>query len=179
MKKSEDVYKELSKTYTDEEIVDSFIFSVELPKDEQAKANEEFLKLRFERLNSMSQGERVSMNLFALKLRIRQYFEQSKFQDEFSFSKQLRKYIEITGRNNEEIANNLGIHKTKLSRIINDRDNPNIDLMYRLEEHSGGELPAFYWWRLYARGLEQKIRTDYNKKKEQAEKVENPIKKRA
>lgn len=179
MKKSEDVYKELSKSYTDEEIVDSFVFSVELSKKEQAEANEEFLKLRFERLNSMSNEERVNMNLFAQKLKIRKYFDQSKYQEDFSFSNQLRKYIEITGRKNEVIAKNLGIHKTKLSRIINERDNPNIDLMYRLEEHSGGELPAFYWWRLYARGLEHKIRTDYNKKKEQAGKVENPIKERA
>ena len=73
------------------------------------------------------------------------------------------------------IADNLNIHPTKLSRLINGKENPNIELMYRLEEHSGGELPAFYWWRLHAKELEHKIRTDLEKKLEEAKKVKNAL----
>ena len=51
--------------------------------------------------------------------------------------------------------------------------------MYRLEEHSGGELPAFYWWRLYSKELEHKIRTDLEKKLEEAKKVKGSLPVRA
>jgi len=176
MKKREEVYKDLKKKYSDEEIADSFLFSVELEGDEQQQAKEEFLKLRFEHLNAMSEEELVSAKLFAFKLNLLEYFKQDKFDGEFSFAKQLKKYIQISNRSNKDIAENLDIHKTKLSRIVNGKESPNIDLMYRLEEHSGKEIPAFYWWRVYSRELEYSIRTDYLKKKEEADRVENPLK---
>ena len=176
MKKSEEVYKDLKRNYSDEELADSFIFSVELPKEEQKEAREEFLKLRFERLKTMSEEELISSDLFAFKLRLKRYFEKGKYDDAFSFSNQLKAYIKITRRSNADVAGNLGIHKTKLSRLINDRESPNIDLMYRLEVHSSKEIPAFYWWKLYSKELEFKIKTDYEKMKEAGEKVENPLK---
>lgn len=179
MKKSEEVYKELKKKFTDEEITDSFVFSVELPKDEAKAVHEEFLRLRFEKMNARSENERIALELFAFKLRLKEYFEGGKYRDDFAFSKQLKKYIGITRRNNLEVAQNLGIHKTKLSRIVNNRENPNIDLMYRLEEHSGREIPAFYWWRLYSRELEHSIKTDYNRRTKEASKVGNPLNVRA
>ncbi len=176
MKKSEEVYNDLKKSYTDKELADSFIFSVKLPKEEQKEIREEFLRLRFERLKSMSEEELVSSDLFAFKLRLKGYFEKNKYDDAFSFSNQLKAYVKITRRSNADVASNLGIHKTKLSRLINKRESPNIDLMYRLEVHSSKEIPAFYWWRLYSRELEFKIKTDYEKMKEEADKVENPLK---
>jgi len=176
MKKSEEVYRDLKKKFTDEELADSFIFSVELPKEEQKEIREEFLKLRLERLKSMSEEELISSDLFAFKLRLKRYFEKSKYDDAFSFSNQLKTYIKITRRSNADVASNLGIHKTKLSRLINRRESPNIDLMYRLEVHSSKEIPAFYWWRVYSTELEFKIKTDYEKMEEEGKKVENPLK---
>lgn len=175
MKKSK-VYDALNKQYTDEELADSFIFSVDLPKAEERVIQEEFLKLRFERLNAMSVEEKISADLFAFKLRLKNYFNLKKFDNDFTFSNQLKKYVQISRRSHADIASNLGIHKTKLSRLINGREKPNIELMYRLEEHSSKEIPAFYWWRIYARELEFKIKTDYTKMKAEASKVENPLK---
>lgn len=179
MKKSENVYKELKKEFSDEEISDSFIFSIDLPKAEAKEAHEEFMKLRLEKMNSKSKVEIIALDLFTFKLGLKGYFQENKFKEDFTFARQLKKYIEITQRSNIEISRNLGIHKTKLSRIINGRENPNIDLMYRLEEHSGNEIPAFYWWRIYSRELENKIRTDFLKKSEEANKVVNPLNIRA
>ncbi len=179
MKKSEKIYRELSKKYTDEEIVESFVFNETLDTEEQKKAEEEFRKIRMERLKNMSESDILSANLIKIKLRIKDYFKRSKFEDRFSFSNQLKEYIKITKRSNKEIAENLNIHPTKLSRIINDKENPNIELMYRLEEHSSGELPAFYWWRLYSKELEYKIRTDLEKKLEEAKKVKGALQVRA
>ena len=179
MKKSEKIYKELSEKYTDEEIAESFVFNEDLNPEEQKKVDEEFRRIRMERLKNMSESDILTANLIKIKLRIKDYFKRSKFEEKFSFSNQLKEYIKITKRSNKEIAENLNIHQTKLSRVINGKENPNVELMYRLEEHSGGELPAFYWWRLYSKELEHKIRTDLKKKLEEAKKVKGSLPVRA
>ncbi len=60
MKKVEEVYQELKKRYTEEEIAESFIFSEPLPDLEQKEVIEEFLRIRMERLHSMTEAEILS-----------------------------------------------------------------------------------------------------------------------
>lgn len=179
MKTSDEIYKELKKKYTDEEIAEGFVFNETLSPTEQAEVDEEFLKIRLARLKSMSAKDLLIANLLQFKYLTKMYLEKDEYNEEYSFASQLRKYIKITNRNNKEIAGDLDIHPTKLSRILNDRENPNIELMYRLEKHSSNEIPTYYWWRLYSRELEHKIKTDLKKKMDEAGKVKNPLEVRA
>ena len=176
---TEKIYKELREKYTDEEIVDSVLFNEVLSAKEQKEVDEEFRRIRLERLNSMTPKDRLIGDVMQMKILIKKYFRQESYDEQYSFSNQLKRYIKLTNRNNKEIAENLDIHPTKLSRILNGRDNPNIELMYRLEKHSDGELPAHYWWRLYSRGLEYRIRTDLEKKLNEASKVTDYLEIRA
>lgn len=175
MNKSDKIYTKLSKKYSDKEIVENFVFNETLDPKEQKKVNEEFRKLRLERLKNMSPAEILVSDLMKMKLLIKEYFKKERFDPAYSFANQLRHYISITNRNNKEIADNLSIHTTKLSRILNNKENPNIELMYRLEEHSNGEIPAYYWWRLYARQLEHLIKTDLEKQLTEAAKVKDSL----
>ena len=81
MKKHEDLYEDLRKSYSDEELADSLLFSVKLPKSEQREVEEEFLRLRLERMNAMSEEELISSDLFAFKLRLNAYFKKNKFEN--------------------------------------------------------------------------------------------------
>lgn len=179
MKESEKIYKKLSEKYTDKEIVDGFVFNETLSHTEQQEVNEEFRKIRLERLQNMTAHERLVSNLLQLKYQIKIYLEKHSYKEEFSFSNQLRRYIQVTQRNNKEVADDLSIHPTKLSRILHGRENPNVELMYRLEKHSAEEIPAHYWWRIYSRELEHMIRTDLHKKVDEANKVKNALEVRA
>lgn len=170
---TENVYRKLREQYTDEEIADSVLFNEELSAKEQREVDEEFRKIRLERLSSMTAKDKLVGDMVQMKILIKKYFRQESYDERYSFANQLKVYIKLTNRSNKEIAENLDIHPTKLSRIINGRDNPNIELMYRLEKHSDGQLPAYYWWRLHARELEYQIRTDLEKKLNEASKVTN------
>lgn len=175
MKTSNQIYEELSKKYTDEEIVDGFVFNETLSPSEQKEVDEEFLKIRLERMKNMSPHDLLVSNLIQMKILIQQYLKENEYAESFSFSNQLRRYIKITQRSNKEIANNLDVHPTKLSRIVNGKENPNVELMYRLEKHSDGELPAHYWWRLYSKELENNIKNDLQMKLEEAAKVKDTL----
>ena len=175
MKTNKEIYEELSKQYSDEELVESVYISEDLSPEEQKKVDEEFRKIRLERLKNMTPRDILLSNLLQMKYRMEDYFRQPAFMSVFSFANQLRYYIKISKRSNKEIASNLDIHPTKLSRILNGKENPNVELMYRLEEHSEGELPAYYWWRLFSRELENEIKTDLNAKLTEAQKVKHGL----
>lgn len=176
MSKAGKIYDELSKTYTDEEIVESFVFNDDsLGAEEQKQVDEEFRALRLNQLKNMTDSERIYGRLMKFKLRLKDYLSSNDFKEDYSFPKQLKRYLEVINKTNKELAEDLGIHQTKLSRLINGRDYPNVDLMYRLEEHSSGEIPAHHWWRVYSLELEHKIKTDLHKKIEESKKVKNQI----
>ncbi|MBB4081094.1 plasmid maintenance system antidote protein VapI [Lewinella aquimaris] len=180
MKKSENIYKQLSKQLSDDEIVDSYVFNDDSLSDaEQVLADKEFRELRMKKLKEMTDAERLFGNLMRIKYRILDYFDSAKYDEVFSFSNQLREYSKIIGRSNKDFANDLDVHHTKLSRLINGKDSPSIELMYRLGEHSKGELPAHYWWRLHSKELEYKIITDLEKRMSESQRVTNSIQIRA
>lgn len=175
MKSNKEIYEELSKKYSDEELVEGFVFNETLDDKEQKKAEEDFRKLRLERLNNKSAQEILVGKILQMKFLLQDYFKSNNYDPSYSFPNQLRTYINITTKSNKEIAENLDIHPTKLSRILNNKENPNIELMYRLEIHSDGVLPVHYWWRLHSRAFEHKIKTDMEKRLNEAKKVKGQL----
>lgn len=175
-KEKEPTYEDLRKKYSDEEIAESFVFRSTMNAAEQAEADQEFRKIRFELLKNMSDEQVLHGELLRTKYLMKDYFNQDLFLEEYSFSNQLRKYISLLNRNMADFASDVGIHKTTLSRILNDRENPNIDLMYRLEQHSGKMIPATYWYKLHSRKLEEEIKRNDEKRTEEYKKVKNELK---
>lgn len=174
-KQHEPTYNQLKKTLTDSEIAESYVLRSEMSEEEKRVAEEEFRKLRMEQLKSMSDQQVLQSELMRMKLLIKEYISQNIFLSSFSFASQLKKYIELVGISHTQFANNINLHKTKLSRIINAKENPNIELMYRLETHSGQMIPANYWYRLYSKEIEEDIKSNAEKRAAESEKVKNEL----
>lgn len=174
-KKQEPTYEELRKKYTDEEIAESFVLRSTLSEGERKEAEEEFRKLRFAALKNMSDEQVLQGELMRMRLLMQDYFKQGSYLEEFSFANQLRKYISLLHKTMSVFAIDIGLHKTKLSRIINEKENPNIDLMYRLEHHSGKMIPATYWYKLKSKQQEEEIRKDDVKRASAAKQVKNEL----
>ncbi len=150
-----------------------------MDQKEKEEIEEEFRKMRLKALRERTEEQRLLAELMRMKLLMRDYFERGSFEGEFSFSKQLEQYIKIIGRSHKEFAAEIGLHPTKLSRLLNDRENPNVELAYRLEIHCGNIIPAIYWWKLYAKRIEEDVRTDDTRRKIESEKVRNRLRFRA
>ncbi|MEM9897578.1 MAG: hypothetical protein AAF789_14550, partial [Bacteroidota bacterium] len=78
-------------------------------------------------------------------------------------------------RTKKRLSEELSVHYTKLSRVINNREAPNIDFIYRLEEHSGRLVPALVWWKLMIKKQEYEIAKDKSARNEVAAKVKRAI----
>lgn len=175
MSKYEKIYQQLQEEFSDEEIATGYVFPEDLDQKEKEEIEGEFKKLRLKALRERTEEQRLLSELMRMKLLMRDYFERSSFEEEFSFSKQLEQYIKVLGRNQKEFAEEIDLHPTKLSRLLNDRENPNVELAYRLETHCGNIIPAIYWWKLYAKRIEEDVRTDNERRKIESGKVRNQL----
>lgn len=169
------VFKELRKKYTLEEIADSMLIPADLSPEEKIEADKEIRVYRMKLLAEMSDEDRIISDVMRLRIKIENYLKEEPFLEDHTFGKFLEKYIRIINRSRKETAENLSLHYTKLSRIINDKEDPNVELCYRLEKHSGNMIPTKLWWKLIIKKQEYILLKDQKTKIIEQNKVENPI----
>lgn len=159
-----------------EELAESYIFRGTLSGKEKEEADKEFLRLRLQKLKEKSDEQILQGELIRMKLLMQDYFNQNMFDNKYSFANQLKQYITILKKSHTNFASDIDIHKTKLSRLLNSRENPNIELMYRLEMHSDKIIPATYWYKLHSLKLEHEINMNKEKRAEEYKRVKNVLK---
>lgn len=179
MGKYEKIYQKLRKTLTDEEIADSMLIPADLTVEEKKKADAELRAFRFKLLNEMTEEQRIYSDLLRLRYQIESYLEEGYFDESKSFGKQLSEYVRILNRTKKKVSEDLNVHYTRFSRILNDREDPNVEFVYRLEKHSGELIPALIWWKLITKKQEFEIKQDKKTRKKEASKVKNAVKFRA
>jgi plasmid maintenance system antidote protein VapI len=179
MKKFEKIYKTLRKKYSDEEIADSMLIPKDLSPEELSQVNEELLAFRYKLLSEQTEEKRIYTDLLRFKYLMEDYLKENIYLDNKSFGKHVAEYVRILNRTKKSLSEDLDIHYTRLSRIINDREEPNIELMYRLEKHSANLIPALYWWKLITKKQEHIIKQDKKTRKREASKVKNGVEFRA
>lgn len=179
MKKYEKIYKKLRKTYSDEEIADSMLIPADLTEAEMKKANEELMEFRLKLIREQTEEQRIFSELMRFKYLMEDYVNKETYTEEKSFGKQLEEYVRILKRTKKKLSEDLGIHYTRLSRIINEREEPNIELTFRLEKHSGELIPALLWWKLIMKKQAYYIKIDKQTRKKEGAKVKNAMKFRA
>ena len=172
----EEVYEKLREKYTDKEIAEGFMIPETLTEEEQKISDEEFRKVRFRLLNNRTEQQRLMSEVTRLRISIKVYLEQEIYSPLFSFGQVLGKYIELLKISKKQFSKDIDIHYTKLSRILNEKEEPNIGFIYRLENHSAELIPAVDWWKLTIRKQEYLIAENSDKKRIEGLKVKNKLK---
>lgn len=170
------LYKKLSKEYSDKELAEAFVFPDVLTGEEKTEADKEFVRLRMELLKNRTEEDRIFSELVRLGILIKDYIKEESYTPSKSFGFHLGEYINIIRKSKKEFAKDLDIHYTRLSRILNNREEPNIEVCYRLEQHSGDLIPALLWWKLIIKKQEYLILQDHTTRKIEAAKVKNELK---
>ena len=170
-----EIYKQLRTQYTDEEIADSMMIPADLTPDELEEANKELRAFRFKLLAEMTEEQRVYSDLLRFRYQMENYINKMDYDSTMDFGTQLEEYIRILNKTKKKVAEELGVHYTKLSRVINNREAPNIELIYRLEEHSARLVPALVWWKLLVKKQEFQLLSDNATRKIEASKVQPAV----
>lgn len=179
MKKYEKIYRELRKQYTDEEIADFMLIPADLTEEEKRKADEEIRAFRFKLLRERTEEQRLFSDLMRFRFQMEEYIKEEEYSKDKSFGKHLEEYVRILKRTKKQLSEDLDIHYTRLSRIINDKEEPNTELTYRLDQHSGHLIPALLWWRMIIKKQEYQIKRDTETREREAARVTNAVQARA
>ena len=176
MKKYEKLYDELRKDYSVEEIADSMLIPQDLTEEERIKADEDLKAFRFKILEEQTEEQRILSDIMRFRFQLENYVKNQEFREEKSFGKSLEEYVRILNQTKKKLSEDLDIHYTRLSRIINDREGPNVELTYRLEKHSGNLISALLWWKLFSKKQDYLIKQDVKTRKREGAKVRVAVK---
>lgn len=158
--KYEAIYQKLKEKYTDEEIVDAMLIPADVTEEEKQTLAAEMKAIRMQKWNEMTGEDRILSTVMQLRVQMESYIQQNEFSFEKTFGKYLENYITILNKSVKEIATDLSIPDTKLNKIINEKEEPSIEVAYRLEKHSGDLISAALWWKLVVKKQEFIITKD-------------------
>jgi len=173
--KYDKIYQQLKKKYTNEEIADSIMIPADLSKKEQLDLAAEMKAIRFQKLSETTEEDRILADVMRLRFNIEAYLQKNTFLFDKTFGKYLEEYIRILKKSRKEIASDLALHYTKLSRIINDKEEPSIALCYRLEKYTGNLIQAKLWWQLLIKKQAFILEEDKVTRTEEQGKVKNAL----
>lgn len=173
--KYEAIYNSLKRSYTDKEIADSMVIPADLTIGESDKLANEMKTIRLQKLRESSERDLILADVMRLRFQIENYLKNETFSFEKTFGKFLSEYMRIVKKSRKNIAEDLAVHYTKFSRLINDKEEPNIELSYRLEKHSGELIKAELWYKLMTKKYEFIISQENEIKLLEKNKVSNPI----
>ena len=100
--------------------------------------------------------------------------DKTTFEDQ-AVAKYLNEYLNVVDKKQKELAEDIDLHVTRMSRILNGKERLSLSLAYRLEIHSGELIPAIIWWKLVQKEIEQEIKTNKEKRAIEKEKVKNVV----
>lgn len=173
--KYDKIYQRLKKKYTDKEIADSIMIPADLSDNEKITLAAEMKAIRFQKLKETTEEDRILADVMRLRFNIEAYLQKNTFLFDKTFGKYLEEYIRILKKSRKAIAEDLALHYTKLSRIINDKEEPSIALCYRLEKHTGNLIKARLWWQLLIKKQAFILEEDEATRIEEQNKVKNSL----
>ena len=171
--KYDKVYQQLKKKYSKKEIVDTMFIPADLTVKERKVLSLEMKAIRMKKLRETTEEDRILADVMRLRFQIENYIKKEGFSFEQTFGKYLAEYIRILKKSRKQISEDLDVHYTKLSRIINDKEEPNTELCYRLEKHSGYMINVEYWWQLIIKKQGFILSKDDKTKKLEQKRVKN------
>ena len=167
--------KKATRDWKSEDLVDSFVFPVELSQEERRSADQELAEARRKKRTNMTEHEMVLLRLTQLRYRLENYIQREPYDAKFRFSYFLNQYLSIVDKRRKEFAKDIDIHETLLSQLMNNRREPNESIMVRLEIHSNNVIPAIHWLKLVEKSKEHYIRTNVKLRQKERRFVRNKL----
>lgn len=142
------------------EQAEAFVYPVKLTNIQNIKAASQLADIRKKRHVNMTANDVLTMELLQLRFQIEDYLAMDIYDDSKRFGFFLNGYINLINKKNNEFAEEIGIHETLLSQLINNHRVPSKNIIVRLELHSHSLLPALLWYKLVEKEKEKFIKTN-------------------
>jgi hypothetical protein len=167
--------QELFEKYTPEEIAEAFVFPSDLSESEEKESLLLLNEARAKARAAMTAEQKMNLQLLQLKFLMEDYVKSDKYDENYSFSSCLRKYIKLNYHANKDFAGDIHLKDTELSQILNNHRLPNENTVVRLEIHSSNVISASLWLKISQKEKEHKLKNNTELRKQQSKFVRNHL----
>lgn len=174
-KDMKDKIKELFEQYTPEEIADAFVLPSHLTEAEEEESRTQLMEILKIRRAAMTEEQKLHSNLLQLRYQMEDYVKSDKYDENYSFSSCLRRYIKLNYKVNKDFAKDIHLKDTELSQILNNHRLPNENTVVRLEIHSSNVISASLWLKVSQKEKEHKLKNNTELRKQQSKFVRNRL----
>lgn len=150
-----------TRKYQMRDLADAHIIPAVVSKEEEKTTEREFSAFRREQHSLMSEHDRVYSRLLQLRFRMEDYTSKESDNTMATLGDFLGEYIRDLNLKQADFSKEIGLHVTKLSRLLNNREDPSEKLFVRLEIHSGNIIPAVTWLRLFQKQKALQLQEDW------------------
>ncbi len=161
--------------YSEKELAEAFIFPRNASAKEKALADKDIAMVRMNLIRNMSDEQKLYGDILQLKYKLDEYVSSSAYSHKYTFGFFLAEYLRLLNKKRKDFAKEINLHETRLSRILNGVEEPNRQLIYRLEYHSSRLIPAISWWKLIEKGMEYILLNDVKTQNKEHSKVKNRL----
>ena len=162
------------KTYTAREIAEAHVIPAEINKEERKKSDLEFSDFRRKQLSLISEKDRIQSRLLQLRFRMEDCISDDSGNVKLTFGDFLEEYIRDLNLRQVDFSSEIGLHVTKLSRLLNNREDPSEKIFVRLELHSGNIIPAVTWLKLFQKQKALQLQEDWQLREQESTYVRKP-----
>lgn len=161
---------------SNKELAEAFVFPSNARATAKEKQDEEdFWQQRRKQFAGRTPRQQVHDKLLQLKFQLEDYIDSNKYQDTLSFSYFLSEYVNRQGKKDKEFAAEIDIKPAVLSQYLNNYRTPPEKIVFRLELHSNGMIPAVTWYKLLQKDKEHEIMTNAKIRKEEIKHIKNKL----
>lgn len=145
---------------TPAEVAEAIVYPVNLTAAQQKQAAKQLAAARKKTEKTLTEEDRLGLELFQLKFQMEDYIRNKEFDPEFTFSHFLKQYVELLRVKRKQFAKEISIDETLLSQFINQHRMLPEYMTVRLEIHSNNAIPATYWFKVVEKQREYELRTN-------------------
>jgi predicted transcriptional regulator len=162
--------------FSNKELAEAFVFPSKAPATEKEKKEEkEFFQERRKKFANRTHQQQIYDKLLQLKFQLEDYISSNQYQDVLNFSYFLNEYVNRQNKKDKDFAAEIDIKPAVLSQYLNNYRKPPEKIVFRLELHSNGMIPAVAWYKLLQKDKEHEIMTDSSSRTEESKHIKNKL----
>ncbi len=162
--------------FSNKELAEAFVFPSKPPVTSKEKQEEaEFFQERRRKFANRTPQQQIYDKLLQLKFQLEDYISSNQYQDVLNFSYFLNEYVNRQDKKDKDFAAEIDIKPAVLSQYLNNYRKPPEKIVFRLELHSNGMIPAVAWYKLLQKDKEHEIMTDSTIRKEESKHIKNRL----
>lgn len=162
--------------FTNKELAEAFVFPSDKPSTvKEKREEEEFWQERRKQFANRTPQQQIHDKLLQLKFQLEDYISSDQYHDVLNFSYFLSEYVNRQDKKDKEFAAEIDIKPAVLSQYLNNYRKPPEKIVFRLELHSNGMIPAVDWYKLLQKDKEHAIMIDSRIRKEESKHIKNRL----